>query len=453
VDTAVQEASGGGKNVNDLIRQAAQIISKQASGVPLQNIESIIIQMALQTSKAQGKAIAGQTIFEVANQIVRNPNGVLTQAIIQLAKQDTHDGGKTGQTVNVIKNVVKETDTVLNRVSQRSGEVDSPGQGGKPPGSTSNVQAPGSTSNVQAPESATQTTQIKPPSSTTTATESKPNLLNTVIISLGRGVIDLAFGKGTSEFIDGVEQIIRTAHPHISNVAAQITALEFALQEKNKGVSQGSQTLNNLQAIVTNPNSLTKMGDIAELRQIGNDVSASQASNIVTDKTAAGVDPAVAIQGTSISAPANTGTGASTPSVAGTEAPAASPDGAVPPEGGAVEAAAAAIEPTAPVDTQAVAASAGAAAGAAASGSPAAVSAADTTTSAGTPSGEDVDTEGDGEEESETSDEDEDEASNDDEAEEESGGEDEGGDGGDGNDNDDGGDGGGDGGDGGDGGG
>jgi hypothetical protein len=28
VDTAVQEASGGGKNVNDLIRQAAQIISK-----------------------------------------------------------------------------------------------------------------------------------------------------------------------------------------------------------------------------------------------------------------------------------------------------------------------------------------------------------------------------------------------------------------------------------------
>jgi hypothetical protein len=106
VDTAVQEASGGGKNVNDLIRQAAQIVSKQAPGVPLQNIESIIIQMALQTSKAQGKAITGQTIFEVANQIIRNPNGILTQAIIQLAKQDTHDGGKTGQTVNVIRRVV-----------------------------------------------------------------------------------------------------------------------------------------------------------------------------------------------------------------------------------------------------------------------------------------------------------------------------------------------------------
>jgi hypothetical protein len=62
--------------------------------------------MALQTSKAQEKAITGQTIFEVANQIIHNPNGVLTQAIIQLAKQDTNDSGKTGLTVNVIKKVV-----------------------------------------------------------------------------------------------------------------------------------------------------------------------------------------------------------------------------------------------------------------------------------------------------------------------------------------------------------
>jgi hypothetical protein len=115
VDTAVQQASGGGKNVNDLIRQAAQIIAKQAGGVPLQNIESIIIQMALQSSKAQGKAITGQTIFEVANQIIRNPNGVLTQAIIQLAKQDTHDSGKTGQTVNVIKKVLSRDGEDSNR--------------------------------------------------------------------------------------------------------------------------------------------------------------------------------------------------------------------------------------------------------------------------------------------------------------------------------------------------
>jgi hypothetical protein len=102
VDTAVQEDTGGGKNVNDLIRQAAQIISRQAPGVPLEKIESIIIQIALQFSQSKGEAITGQAIFGIANQIAQNPNGIFTQAIIQLVKQDTNDGGKTGQTVNVI---------------------------------------------------------------------------------------------------------------------------------------------------------------------------------------------------------------------------------------------------------------------------------------------------------------------------------------------------------------
>jgi hypothetical protein len=83
VNIAVQDASGGGKNLNDEIALAAQIIAKQAPGIPVRNIESIIIQMALEMSKAQGKAITGQTIFEVVNQIKQNPNGVLTQAIIQ----------------------------------------------------------------------------------------------------------------------------------------------------------------------------------------------------------------------------------------------------------------------------------------------------------------------------------------------------------------------------------
>jgi hypothetical protein len=64
--------------------------------------------MALETSKAQGKAITGQTIFEVANQIKQNPNGILTQAIIQLVKQDTQDNGKTGQTAKIIKTVIVE---------------------------------------------------------------------------------------------------------------------------------------------------------------------------------------------------------------------------------------------------------------------------------------------------------------------------------------------------------
>lgn len=63
--------------------------------------------MALEISRAQGKAITGQTIFEVASQIKQNPNGVLTQAIIQLAKQDIHDGGKNGQTATVVQKIVK----------------------------------------------------------------------------------------------------------------------------------------------------------------------------------------------------------------------------------------------------------------------------------------------------------------------------------------------------------
>lgn len=124
VNIAIQQATGGGKNVNDQITLAAQIIAKQFPGIPVQAIESIIIQMALEISKAQGKAITGQTIFEVANQIKHNPTGVLTQAIIQLAKQDTHDNGKTGQTVNVIKKVVKASkeggDKAVNGEQQQS---------------------------------------------------------------------------------------------------------------------------------------------------------------------------------------------------------------------------------------------------------------------------------------------------------------------------------------------
>jgi hypothetical protein len=100
VDTAVQEAVGGGKNVNDLIRQAAQIVAKQAPGVPLEKIESIIIQIALQFSQSKGKAITGQAIFGIANQIVQNPNGIFTQAITQLVKQDTNDGGEVHDNIH-----------------------------------------------------------------------------------------------------------------------------------------------------------------------------------------------------------------------------------------------------------------------------------------------------------------------------------------------------------------
>ena len=61
--------------------------------------------MALQISQAQGRSITGQYIFQLANQIIQYPNGVLAQAILQLVKQD--DGGKSSHTTTIIKNYVK----------------------------------------------------------------------------------------------------------------------------------------------------------------------------------------------------------------------------------------------------------------------------------------------------------------------------------------------------------
>ena len=103
-NSAVQEASGGSTNVNQVIRQAAQIIANRA-GVPVEKVEAVIIQMALQISQAQGKTITGQYIFQLANQIIQYPNGVLAQAILELVEQD--DGGKSSHTTTIIKNYVK----------------------------------------------------------------------------------------------------------------------------------------------------------------------------------------------------------------------------------------------------------------------------------------------------------------------------------------------------------
>jgi len=105
-NSAVQQASGGSKNVNQVIRQAAQILANRA-GVPVEKVEAIIIQLALQISQAQGKSIIAQFIFQIANQIVQNPAGVLGQAILKLVNQD--DGGKGGYTTRVIKNYVRSS--------------------------------------------------------------------------------------------------------------------------------------------------------------------------------------------------------------------------------------------------------------------------------------------------------------------------------------------------------
>jgi hypothetical protein len=103
-NVAVQQASGGSKNVNLVIRQAAQILANRA-GVPVEKVEAVIIQIALQFSQAQGKAITGQYIFQLANQIIQDPNGVLAQAILQLVLQA--NVGKSSQTTTIIKNVIR----------------------------------------------------------------------------------------------------------------------------------------------------------------------------------------------------------------------------------------------------------------------------------------------------------------------------------------------------------
>jgi hypothetical protein len=105
-NAAVQQASGGSKNVNQVIRHAAQILANRA-GVPVEKVEAVIIQIALQIAQAQGKDITGQSILQIANQITQNPNGVLAQAILKLVNQD--DGGKSSKTTTVIKNVVKSS--------------------------------------------------------------------------------------------------------------------------------------------------------------------------------------------------------------------------------------------------------------------------------------------------------------------------------------------------------
>jgi hypothetical protein len=131
VTKAVQTATGANSNnINQVIRQAAQTLAT-AAAVPVEYVEAVIIQIALQVSQAQGKAISGQTIFEIANQIAQNPNGILAQAIIQLVKQYMIDNGKTIQTVQIINNVIKtggSSSKTIVKVFERGGGGD-----GKPP--------------------------------------------------------------------------------------------------------------------------------------------------------------------------------------------------------------------------------------------------------------------------------------------------------------------------------
>ncbi|HYX56148.1 MAG TPA: hypothetical protein VE818_08310 [Nitrososphaeraceae archaeon] len=107
ITKAVQIATGANSsNVKQPVRHAAQLLANRA-GVPVEKVEAVIIQIALQISQEQGKAITAQSLSHIVNQIAQNPNGVIAQAILKIVKQYADDNGKTGKTVNIIDNMMK----------------------------------------------------------------------------------------------------------------------------------------------------------------------------------------------------------------------------------------------------------------------------------------------------------------------------------------------------------
>jgi hypothetical protein len=126
VTKAVQIATGANSSkVKQLIGHAAQILANRA-GVPVDKVEAVIIQIALQISQEQGKAITAQSVSQIVNQIAQNPNGVIAQAILKIVKQYTDDNGKTGKMVNIIDDMIKSgggnSKTILKMISDRGKE-------------------------------------------------------------------------------------------------------------------------------------------------------------------------------------------------------------------------------------------------------------------------------------------------------------------------------------------
>jgi hypothetical protein len=281
VNIAVQDASGGGRNVNDEIALAAQIIAKQSPGLPVRNIESIIIQMALEISRAQGKAITGQTIFEVVSQIKLNPNGVLTHAIIQLAKQDTQDNGKTGQTVKTVKTIV--TDTKKSDSPEKTDEK-----------ITSNKKTPSITGPIPLYPGPVPVPQP--------VVRSEQSIENEIVGGILRAGLEFVFGKEKIQVVYGLAGILGKALPAISELSKQKTIAGILLPTANTaGPNQALRTLNSLQSsISTNPNVADNMGRLAALYESGNDVAATETSNSIANKITGGTEPASAITETSI---------------------------------------------------------------------------------------------------------------------------------------------------------
>jgi hypothetical protein len=291
VNIAVQDATGGGRNVNDEIALAAQIIAKQSPGTPVRNIESIIIQMALEISRAQGKAITGQTIFEIASQIKQNPNGILTQAILQLAKQDTQDNGKTGQTANTVKTIVVESKKDNDKKYYPATGMDGKGRSSDP---NPSVQLPP----VPTPGLPSGVVNAGQPK---TLAQSGFQLLDSLLIGLVDGALKQALGDDryarASEIIKSIDPSdVQAAGTWMGGLLLRIT--------NSGGQSELVRTLDSLHSVVeSNPTLLHKMGQLTTLYQTGDAISAVDTSDIIADKIVAGIDPAIAIEETPIPQP------------------------------------------------------------------------------------------------------------------------------------------------------
>ena len=340
VNIAVQDASGGGKNVNDEIALAAQIIAKQSPGIPVENIESIIIQMALEISRAQGKAITGQTIFEIASQIKQNPNGVLTQAIIQLARQDTHDSGKTGQTTDVIQKIVrgdnggdgkdvkegssKSCPSGYERAKDGSNiclkKYDSCPAGSANPDEGCTLEGPqygpegygyyahGVCETCQrflGPQTSPTQPQPTPLPTPQTIGEKAGEIAKLIVTALVDAAAQRVLGSTGPQFFGAFLPTITAANPSVPQPDLKTMVNDLILRTANiAGPSQSLQAATTLhEESQSNPALLQKMGQLAQAYQNVDDVYASEASNAVAEKLARGLDPAVALEETPIPEP------------------------------------------------------------------------------------------------------------------------------------------------------
>src|SRR5215213_905747 len=241
VNIAVQLVCGGSGNINENVRQAAQIIANQ-SGVSVEKVESILVQIALQIFKTQGNVVTAQSICQIASHIAHNPNGIIAQTILQLVKQDTDDGGKSGETIQIIKKVVKSSEV------NKGGGI----------------------------------------SSSSSSSSGKEKFSVFCILYAVNSDID-------SRIYTIAITIARQTD--VSVEATLIALSDFFIRVANDaGPSQALQSLRNLETdVAANPSVLNKIGAVAKLYEGGHDHTANQVSDFVADKLSASVDPVVAL--------------------------------------------------------------------------------------------------------------------------------------------------------------